>query len=358
MTEMSDHLFEDNQELRRTEPIIYRRKRYVERTLERFVRDQSSLIWLQRKLGLNRDFDLASMILQMELDGTAMFYHRPRVIKKTAGGTRTIISPGLELMFIQKRINCLLQRTFPPPENVFGYRGGSCLEVAERHAKWPSTLKFDIKDAFFRVGWGRVRNAIRGSSISINQPGFSSSVARWIARLCTYSPPPEVVLERLRIHSFLPQGSPTSPVCFDLACKRLDVKLTKMAHRIGGIVSRYADNYYFSMPTSRFPPKLERMIMCDVCRHGRFPVHKVRRVGQGELCKIWEYNCSGGEISNNRDFRRNLRGVLYVLRTKLDRGLPSMEAYARVKGYMGLTINLPDDLLQTYHYCEGKIKES
>ena len=37
----------------------------------------------------------------------------------------------------------------------------------------------------------------------------------------------------------------------------------KLAERMRGIVSRFADNYFFSMPTPKFSLKLQRMIACE-----------------------------------------------------------------------------------------------
>ncbi|MDP2642005.1 MAG: reverse transcriptase domain-containing protein [bacterium] len=355
MAEMSGRFLADGRELTVDELFEFRQRGRRNRVERRFTYAGKSFLWLGHALGLPTSFDLAGMVRQIDLEGSATFYHDPQLIEKSDGGTRVIISPMPELKFVQGRINRLLKRNFKRPENVFGYRGGTCYEVAERHLNWPSTLKFDIKDAFFKVSWTDVRTAIRGSRYRPGS-GFSGSIAYWISRLCTYHPVPSD-LEVLAgyAHSFLPQGAPTSPVCFDIACAPLDAKLTRIAERVGGIVNRYADNYYFSMPTSRISPKLERMIVCDARKHGGFHVHKVRRVDQGELCRILGYNLHNGRITNTRDFNRNLRGALYVLRTKLDRGLEWQEAYARVRGYMGVAVNLSDQLRQTYEYCESRI---
>lgn len=322
-------------------------------------RGEHSLQWLHRALELPIGFDLKGMIRRVEIEGSQFFYNEPRVIKKSGGGMRIIITPKPELMLVQKRINRLLQRTFKRPPNVFGYRGGSCLQVAERHVNWPSTLKFDMKDAFFQISWGKVYGVLLRDSHSKRQAGFGRIVARWIAKLCTYSPPHKLVQEQLEgiIFSFLPQGAPTSSICFDLACRPLDDKLGRVAKRVGGIVSRYADNYYFSMPTSRISPKLRRLIICDAHKCFDFPVHKIQQVDKGQLCRMLGYNLLHGRITNTRDFNRMLRGALHVLKTKLERCLEWREDYARVRGYMGFSINTPPNLLETYKYCKRLVQQ-
>ncbi len=353
MAEMSGRFLASGRELtveEYEELLISGKKRRVEGRIEQ---QKMSFFWLGHALGLPTSFNLSGMLRQIGMEGSAFLYNEPQVIEKSEGGTRIIISPKAELMFVQKRINRLLLHTFKSRANTFGYMGGTCYDVASRHANYVSTLKFDVKDAFFQISFDELKTALTG--FRPHRPGFSRSIAHWITQLCVYSPPPDIVLKRFRwMRSFLPQGAPTSPICFHLACEPLDGKLIRVAERVGGIVSRYADNYYFSMRTSRFSEKLERMIVCDAQKRG-FPIHKVRTVKQGELCRILGYNLNDGRITNTRDFNRNLRGALHVLRTKLDRGLEWQDAYARVRGFMGVSVNLPDGLRQTYEYCESRI---
>jgi len=366
---MSGHWLSDGRELTVKELNDLRKRKRIDRASRRFINCRKSFLWLQNQLGLEANFGLAEILSLMDAEGSAFFYYPPRVIPKPEGGTRIIIVPRPELMLIQKRVHRLLKRTFSRPTHAFGHRGGSCLELVKRHQSWKSILKFDVKDAFFRVGYARVRSAIRGyRRYSIKQckwvpgfsPGFSVSVAHWIARLCTYTPVPDVAWKRVhfKAQSFLPQGAPTSPICFDLACAPLDRKLQKIAARVGGIMSRYADNYYFSMPTSEISHKLEAMIVCSTQKRYGFPIHKLRNVGDGELCRILGYNLVDGEIRNTREFLRKLRGALYVLQTKFDRGLDWKDAHRRVNGLMQWAVNLPDKLQDAYADCVKKVSES
>ncbi len=356
--EMSGYFLSDGQELTIEEVREARERKKIEQADHWLTRGESSLEWLHSTLGLPKDFDLKGMIRKVEIEGSAIFYNEPRIIQKSGGGCRIIISPKPELMLLQKRINRLLKKTFKRPSNIFGYRGGSCLEVAERHAAWPSTLKFDVKDAFFQISWAELQRELKKSSRwKKKQVGFSGIVARWLAKLCTYSPPHKLVLKKFDVQSFLPQGAPTSAICFDLACRSLDEKLGRIAERVSGIVSRFADNYYFSMKTSRISRKLEHMIICDAQhkRYGDFRVHKIRQASQGQLCRMLGYNIMDSKITNTRDFNRTLRGALHVLKTKLERGLPYEKDYARVRGYMGFSINISPRLQQTYKYCQKMI---
>ncbi len=357
MSEMSGRFLSSGRELTVDELAEYRHNDRVKKSRQRIDNQKKSFFWLGHRLGLPTWLNLSEMLQRIDVEGSAYLYHQPQVIPKPEGGVRIIISPQADLKLVQTRINQLLLKTFPRQPETFGYMGGSCLELAQRHLGATSTLKFDIKDAFFQVPWTSVRKSIRG--FRGVTPGFSCSISHWIAKLCTYSPVPKDIKKQVGLwrgaSSFLPQGAPTSPICFHLACGPLDKEMTKLAKRVGGVWSRYADNYYFSMPTRQFSKKLEEIIVCEARIKG-FKIHKVRRVNEGELCRILGYNILDGRITNSRDFNRNLRGALYVLRTKLDRGLEYRDAYSRAKGFMGMSVNLPENLRLEYEYCLSRIK--
>lgn len=372
MEEMSGRWLSSGRQLTIREYNEYLKQNRTEKSNRRFECCRKSFMWLKCKLGLQENFDLEGMLREMDINGSAQFYNPLRIIQKPEGGVRIIISPKLDLMLVQERVHRLLKRTFPRPPHAFGYRGGSCIELVRRHQDYKSTFKFDIRDAFFQVGYARVYSAIRGRQLyrftdekgfewlSKFSPGFSKSVTHWIARICTYSPRPDQVAKLVphRARSFLAQGAPTSPICFDLACAPLDKKLQKIALRVSGIVSRYADNYYFSVSTPEISQKLEAMIVCSTQRRYGFPIHKLRNVSEGELCRILGYNIDNNEVSNTRDFLRKLRGALYVLQTRIDRGLDWQDAYFRVNGLMGWAVNLPQKLQEVYEYCMNKISQT
>lgn len=334
----------------------HRHRGRIRRSERRLKYCQKSFFWLSHRLRLPHNFDLSGMIRRVDLEGSAFLYHEPRIVKESDGKERIIVVPKSELMLVQSRIDRLARVTFERHPISFGCVGGSCHDVAARHAQYASTFKFDIKDAFFQVSWTDVRETVQSYRWS-KTPGFSGSVAYWVAKLSTYHPVPDEI-RRLAWcrHSFLPQGSPSSPVLFNLVCRSLDEKLDKIAKRVGGIVSRYVDNYFFSMPTSRVSVKLMRMIINDVWKRGFIP-HKIQRIDEGEIYRILGYNSVNGNVCNTRDFKRNFRGALYVLRTRLERGLEWQEAYNRVQGFMSYGVNVPEDLQRIFLECQKMIQQ-
>ncbi|MCA9683301.1 MAG: RNA-directed DNA polymerase, partial [Myxococcales bacterium] len=55
----------------------------------------------------------------------------------------------------------------------------------------------------------------------------------------------------------LPQGAPTSPALANLACRRLDARLSGLAAKLGARYTRYADDLSFSFHDRRAAESLE-----------------------------------------------------------------------------------------------------
>lgn len=309
---------------------------------------QKSIIWLGFALGLHPSFNLSGLINDIRIRGSAPYYHNP---VWRDGGSRVTFEPIPILKLIQTRINRLLERQFPRPTAVFGFSGGSCLDVAKRHWQKGSTLRFDIRHAFFSLGQETLFWKLCGG----RKCGFSKSVADIICRLCTYHPAPNNLMVKFGCgKSFLPQGAPSSPRLFDLGMKVLDRRLTRIAERFGGVYSRYADNIYFSTTTDEFNPKLRRIILCEARRKG-FRTHKIWVSNRKEMCRILGYNVADPAITTTRDFRRKLRGALYVLEALIDRGEDHYSQLSRVNGMMAWGINLPDELMEAHERCLEKL---
>jgi hypothetical protein len=140
-------------------------------------------------------------------------------------------------------------------------QGRSALTCARVHAGREVLLRLDLEEFFPSIGAPRVYRVFRGL-------GYPEAVARSLTGLSTLkvsaavldaAPPPAFgehldatalaararARKRLR-HRHLAQGAPTSPALANLACFRLDARLTGAARAAGVRYSRYADDLAFS----------------------------------------------------------------------------------------------------------------
>jgi RNA-directed DNA polymerase len=115
--------------------------------------------------------------------------------------------------------------------------GRSTVTNAKPHQKAALVIKLDLKDFFPTVHYRRVCGLFK-------HLGYSDTVAAVLAGLTTYRPklPDGTVVWP----GTLPQGAPTSPALANLACRRLDRRLSQLAAKYGATYTRYADDLTFS----------------------------------------------------------------------------------------------------------------
>lgn len=166
-------------------------------------------------------------------------------VPKAKGGVRVISAPRAPLRKIQRQIHGELLARVAPHDAAHGFVAGrSTVTNAAVHVGAALLIKTDIQDFFPTLHYGRVRGLFR-------LLGYADEVASSLAALCTRRPlverGPEGARERAVVWpGLLPQGAPTSPAIANLACRRLDARLTGFATRIGARYTRYADDLSFS----------------------------------------------------------------------------------------------------------------
>ena len=179
-------------------------------------------------------------------------HYRCQLLAKRSGGWRLLEVPHPYLMHLQRRLLDDLLDRIPPHEAACGYaRERSVVDHARAHVGQAVVLKFDLQDFFASVRASRV-HALFATL------GYSETVARELAALCTTATPEPVLrrmhedggltwsqLQRLR-DPHLPQGAPTSAALANLCAFRLDLRLDGLAHVLGARYTRYADDLVLS----------------------------------------------------------------------------------------------------------------
>ena len=159
-------------------------------------------------------------------------------IPKAKGGTRRIAAPRKTLRVVQRTILDKLLAKVPTHDACHGFvTGRSTVTNAKPHKHAALVIKLDLKDFFPTVHYRRVRGLFQFL-------GYNEEAANVLAGLTTYRPklPDGTVVWP----GMLPQGAPTSPALANLACRRLDQRLAKLAAKYKATYTRYADDLTFS----------------------------------------------------------------------------------------------------------------
>ena len=167
------------------------------------------------------------------------------LMPKRSGGFRPIHRPSKELAGVQRLIKRRILDLIPIKSAcVTGFRPGmSILDNARFHAAKAIVVKFDLKDFFPSISFGRVQYLFQVA-------GFDYRLAHALAFLTTVregDPARDQGGERKRgSRRWLPQGAPTSPGLANLAASQMDSRLEGLGKSLGFVYSRYADDMTFS----------------------------------------------------------------------------------------------------------------
>ncbi len=311
----------------------------------------SALPWLHGKLKLNTEVNLYYLLGNMRLN-QHQYWYKNWEVASSDGSNRVIHSPQGDLRLVQERINKLILSKFGRHPNSYGYMGGSCFESNKKHLDYKSVLMFDIKNAFPNTTHQMVFDALYNQELQ-REPYLSSFCARFVADFCTVGKIQrceEIQNNKVSYSGQLPQGSPTSPKLFDLCMKKIDDDMVILANRYYLTYTRYADNFYFSSVHDATFPDLPRNIILSKVRKV-FPVHKVKQVSHGDMCRMLGLNACPYRISNTRDFKRKLKGALHHLEYMLNMQLDFEPAWSVVRGLAGFAVieTLPPKLQDKLH---------
>jgi RNA-directed DNA polymerase len=186
-------------------------------------------------------------------------YYSYYLMKKKKGGFRRIVAPYKDLKFMQSWIKENILDKIDTSQQATGFiKGKSILTNAKNHENSNVILNIDLSNFFETITEKRVYGIF--SSL-----GYSKNLAVEFAKICTAqiseekydAMPPEKQKYFKEIYqlkeSVLVQGAPTSPNLSNLVCRRLDLRLSKLANKLGINYSRYADDITFSGNESNLP---------------------------------------------------------------------------------------------------------
>lgn len=199
-----------------------------------------------------------------QLVKSASSYYKYFAIKKRRGGLRRIMSPYSELRDVQTWIKENILDKIELPNCVKAFvKGRNIMENAKMHEGRKYILKVDITNFFESIG-------VRQVYVAFRKMGYDSSVAAWLANLCT-AKIEDYKYEQLedqeeiqklfndlyhKSEPFLVQGAPTSPGLANIICNRMDKRMMGLANKHGFTYSRYADDMTFSADKKDRLPKV------------------------------------------------------------------------------------------------------
>jgi hypothetical protein len=238
-------------------------------------------------------------------------------IRKRSGGERLIHAPKRRLKDVLSKLDRLLVRKLPKSAHAHGFvRGRSIASNAAAHVGNAVVLRFDIKDCFPSIHYGRVR----GLLIAL---GYSYPVAAALSVLMTEAPRQPVAAEGKLYHvpigpRVCVQGAPTSPGLCNAILLRLDHRLAGLARKHGFAYTRYADDLAFSGNDTSKIAKLLKLVPVIVAAEG-FSVNaektRIMRSGQRQSITGVVVNKAMGL---SRQERRKLRAALHRQQARAD----------------------------------------
>lgn len=231
-------------------------------------------------------------------------------VPKAKGGTRRLAAPRGPLRRAQRTILDQILAKVPHHDAAHGFvTGRSTVTNAAPHTGAALVIKTDLKDFFPTVHYRRVVGMFEAL-------GYGGPVASTLAALTTYRP--KLADGRVVWPGVLPQGAPTSPALANLACRRLDARLAKLAAKYGATYTRYADDLTFSFAQAPQIAVGRFLWWVDgICQQEGFTEHP----GKRKFLRANTQQRITGVVVNQdvhvpRADRRRFRAMLHAAKTK------------------------------------------
>jgi len=329
----------------------FTREMIAEREARKFQGEIASLAWLAERIGMKPE--------QVIMTGLAFkrgqIAYRSSFKEKRGRGMRRIDAPSGGMRKLLRKIAKGSFFDFVKSPHSFGFLGGSTYDALLPHAKNTSLLMVDVVNAFPTITRNDIFEWLR-------RHGYSWRISTFIADLTTHE-------------GKLAQGSPLSPLIFELMFEWIDKRLSVLARNVDGVYTRYADNIFFSIPKDIMDrnlvwtilKKIWRIDLFDLAWHERrypsFDTHKLRiRTIRGETIRTLGLVIRDGSVCNTRDFKRKLRKRIHHLSWLLDHGAETediLEAWSKLCGHFSYAQQetLPVKLLREVEELRSRIYE-
>jgi RNA-directed DNA polymerase len=227
-------------------------------------------------------------------------------IPKKSGNKRIILKPGPELMYIQNRLNHLLQCYYYliRPKEAHGFVLSpdknempiGIVSNALPHVGKRTVLNIDLHNFFSTISAKQIKQLFLSDTFS-----FNDNIASTMALLCTYK-------------GKLPTGTPTSPVLSNFICLPLDKALQSFCVEQDLTYTRYADDMTFS--TMRKIGIDTVLDLIGIIRDHGFRINekKLRMKGKGRRQVVTGLTVNE-KVNPSKEMRKKVRAMRHDLET-------------------------------------------
>lgn len=228
------------------------------------------------------------------------------LVPKKSGGHRVIYKPNDRLNQALTVLSVLLQVCYKRHPAVYGFVPGvSIVDNAKRHLGQKYIFNIDLKDFFFSFNHKSVRDLMLTRPFDFTKE--RASIANLLADLVVLS------VGNHSSNSFLPQGSPSSPVLTNFLCKNIDIKLFSLAENNDAIYTRYADDITFSSNNKEFANLHFNKEISRVMKESNFEINrkKTRFQGPGDRKMVTGLVLSD-KVNVRKGFIKKIKKWLYI----------------------------------------------
>lgn len=230
--------------------------------------------------------EISRMMANLETE-----YYSERRIPKKSGGERILMVPAMKLKLIQQWILKNILMSIHVSEYAMGFcPKKSIVTNARLHVGKECVVNLDIKDFFPSITQKQVYRIFY-------YYGYTVGVSHLLGRLCT-------------VDGKLPQGASTSPYLSNIACLKLDKRLSQLAKTYDADYSRYADDITFS---GKYGIQNIIDIATRIIEDEGFKVNtKKSRIAYAyQRQEVTGINVSGNKVSINKQYKKQLLQEIY-----------------------------------------------